>query len=99
VDAVLDIVHALDVPPAQCWAGRVGPMTYPRPTTGLEAKFSMPYVIAAAVVDRGLPIAAFTDEDVRRPDAVDRSAVLISNLDELADLSELTTILKGEPVG
>jgi 2-methylcitrate dehydratase PrpD len=49
-------------------AGRVGPMTYPRPQTGLEAKFSMQYVVAAAVCDRALRIGTFTDEQVRRPD-------------------------------
>lgn len=79
VDGVLDIVRALDLAPEQVLAvevrmpagqvdadGRVGPMSYPRPRTGLEAKFSMPYVIAAAVVDRGLPMAAFTDDGVHR---------------------------------
>ncbi|HEY3749532.1 MAG TPA: MmgE/PrpD family protein, partial [Pseudonocardiaceae bacterium] len=79
VDGVLDIVDALDIEPEQVRAvevrmpagqvdadGRIGPMTHPWPRTGLEAKFSMPYVIAAAVVDRGLPIAAFTDDGVRR---------------------------------
>lgn len=80
VDAVLDIARALDVtacdvdrvevrmPAGQVDAdGRVGPMTYPVPRTGLQAKFSMPYVVAAAIVDRGLPIAAFTDDGVARP--------------------------------
>ncbi|HEX3589734.1 MAG TPA: MmgE/PrpD family protein [Pseudonocardiaceae bacterium] len=80
LDAVLDIVRLHDVraddvesievrmPSGQVDAGgRVGPMTFPRPATGLEAKFSMPYVIAAAVADRGLPLAAFTDDGMRRP--------------------------------
>jgi 2-methylcitrate dehydratase PrpD len=48
-------------------AGRVGPMTFPRPETGLEAKFSMQYVVAAAVCDRELVIGTFQDESVRRP--------------------------------
>jgi 2-methylcitrate dehydratase PrpD len=48
--------------------GRVGPMTYPRPTTGLQAKFSMPYVIASAIHDGALRIANFTDEQVLRPE-------------------------------
>lgn len=81
VDAVLDIVRALDVSAADVAAvevrmpagqvdaaGHVGPLIHPVPHTGLEAKFSMPYVVAAAVVDRGLPIAAFTDDGVRRPE-------------------------------
>jgi 2-methylcitrate dehydratase PrpD len=49
-------------------AGRVGPMTFPRPRTGLEAKFSMQYVVTAAVLDRELAIGTFRDESVRRPE-------------------------------
>jgi 2-methylcitrate dehydratase PrpD len=49
-------------------AGRVGPMVYPRPETGLQAKFSMQYVIAAAVVERGLGVRTFADASVGRPD-------------------------------
>jgi 2-methylcitrate dehydratase PrpD len=49
--------------------GRVGPMRYPVPTTGLEAKFSLPYVVAAAVLDRRLGIAQFSDAAVLRPAA------------------------------
>jgi 2-methylcitrate dehydratase PrpD len=47
--------------------GRVGPMTYPRPHTGLEAKFSMQYVVAAALFDGELAVAAFSDAAARRP--------------------------------
>ena len=49
-------------------AGRVGPMVYPRPETGLQAKFSMQYVIAAAVVEGGLGVRTFADASVGRPD-------------------------------
>ena len=48
-------------------ACRVGPMTFPRPRNGLEAKFSMPYVVAAAVAGRELVIGTFHDDSVRRP--------------------------------
>jgi 2-methylcitrate dehydratase PrpD len=48
-------------------SGRVGPMTFPRPETGLEGKFSMQYVVAAAVCDGRLVIDTFRDESVRRP--------------------------------
>jgi 2-methylcitrate dehydratase PrpD len=81
-DAILDLVRAHSLRPADVREirvrmpagqvdelGRVGPMTFPRPRSGLESKFSMPYVMAAAVVDRGLRLAAFTDEGVQRPDA------------------------------
>ena len=51
--------------------GRVGPMIFPRPATGLEAKFSMQYVVAAAVCDRQLVIGTFSSERAARPDVRD----------------------------
>jgi 2-methylcitrate dehydratase PrpD len=41
-------------------------LTYPRPVTGLEGKFSMEYCIAAGVLDGQYGLASFTDEAVRR---------------------------------
>jgi 2-methylcitrate dehydratase PrpD len=41
-------------------------MTYPRPGNGLQAKFSMQYVVAAALADGSLSIGSFTDDAVRR---------------------------------
>jgi len=38
-----------------------------RPVTGLEGKFSLPYTVAAALVDGVVPMGAFTDEQVMRP--------------------------------
>lgn len=82
-DAILALVHRHDLVPAEIErievhqpagevdaSGRVGPMIYPRPATGLQAKFSMQYVMAAAVVDRGLGMEAFTDTAVARPPAI-----------------------------
>jgi 2-methylcitrate dehydratase PrpD len=43
-------------------------LTYPRPVTGLEAKFSLHYPLAAALLDGGCTLATFTDEAVRRPE-------------------------------
>lgn len=43
-------------------------LTYPRPATGLEAKFSLDYPLAVTVLDGGCTLAAFTDEAVRRPE-------------------------------
>lgn len=37
------------------------------PSTGLQAKFSMPYVIARAIVDGELGLEAFEDDSVRNP--------------------------------
>ena len=42
-------------------------LTYPRPVTGLEGKFSLPYAIAAAVLDGKFSLGSFSDEAVRRP--------------------------------
>ena len=38
------------------------------PTSGVAAKFSTAYVLAALIVDRELSLATFTDEQVRRPE-------------------------------
>ena len=43
-------------------------LTYPRPVTGLEGKFSMEYCIAAGVLDGKYGLATFTDDAVRRPE-------------------------------
>jgi 2-methylcitrate dehydratase PrpD len=42
-------------------------LIYPRPVTGLEGKFSLPYSIAAAVLDGKFSLWSFSDEAVRRP--------------------------------
>jgi len=49
-------------------AGGVGPMIHARPLTGLEGKFSMQYVVAAALHDRRLTFDTFEDESVARPE-------------------------------
>ena len=41
-------------------------LTFARPTTGLEGKFSMEYCLAAGVLDGGYALATFTDQAVRR---------------------------------
>ena len=43
-------------------------LTYPRPVTGLEGKFSLPYSIAAGVLDGEFSLWSFSDEAVRRPE-------------------------------
>lgn len=42
-------------------------LTYPRPVTGLEGKFSLHYPIAAAMLDGKCVLSTFTDDAVRRP--------------------------------
>ena len=43
-------------------------LTYPRPTTGLEGKFSLQYPLAAGVLDGTYSLWTFSDEAVRRKD-------------------------------
>src|SRR5262249_62219935 len=45
------------------------PLIHERPQTGLEGKFSMPYVMAAAILDRRLVLDSFTDEAAQHPQA------------------------------
>lgn len=52
-------------------AGTVQPLIHPRPTTGLQSKFSLEYSVAAAVLDDYPGFASFTDDAVRRPSAAD----------------------------
>ena len=41
-------------------------LTYPRPTTGLEGKFSLPYALAAGALDGGYSLSTFTGDAVAR---------------------------------
>ena len=43
-------------------------LIHPNPTTGLEAKFSMPFCAAAAVIFPRIGIDTFTPESIRQPD-------------------------------
>jgi len=47
----------------------VAPLIHHRPDTGLQAKFSLEYGVAAALLDGYPGFASFTDEAVRRPAA------------------------------
>lgn len=44
------------------------PLIHDRPSTGLQAKFSMKYAVAVALLDAYPGFASFTDERVQRPD-------------------------------
>jgi 2-methylcitrate dehydratase PrpD len=56
-------------------------LTYPRPTTGLEGKFSLHYPLAAAVLDGKCVLATFTDAAVAREDI----AALYARIDARED--------------
>lgn len=50
-------------------AATVAPLIHHRPETGLQAKFSIEYAAATALLDQDNGLASFTDEAVRRPAA------------------------------
>jgi 2-methylcitrate dehydratase PrpD len=75
-DGVLDLVQKHGVGPDEVETvlvtvptGGLQPLIYDRPVTGLEGKFSMQYVIAAAILDRQVTLGAFRDDAVLRPEA------------------------------
>ena len=49
--------------------GGFDPLIHHRPATGLQGKFSGEYVVAAALLDRRITLATFTDEAVNRDEA------------------------------
>ena len=51
-------------------AASLAPLIHHSPRTGLEGKFSLEYGIAAALLDGTPGFDSFSDESVRRPDAV-----------------------------
>jgi 2-methylcitrate dehydratase PrpD len=55
----------------------VHPLVHPQPVSGLQAKFSLPYAIAAVLLDRAPGFDSFTDEAVRRPAATELMSKVI----------------------
>lgn len=49
-------------------AGSLAPLIHPHPHTGLEAKFSLPYTLAAALVDGKVSLTSFQDVQIARPE-------------------------------
>jgi 2-methylcitrate dehydratase PrpD len=75
LDAVLDLIDAHGIDPAtvaavECAVSYMAPhqLIYDRADTGLQGKFSMPYCVAVALLDRTVGLAQFADERVRRAD-------------------------------
>jgi 2-methylcitrate dehydratase PrpD len=64
-------------------------LTYPRPATGLEGKFSLEYPLAAGALDGEYGLASFTDAAVRRPG--------IAALYDRIDAAEDDTCRGGDP--
>jgi 2-methylcitrate dehydratase PrpD len=59
----------------------VKPLIHHRPVTGLQAKFSLEYAAAAALLDRYPGFASFTDEAVRRPDVIRLAGLVETKLE------------------
>jgi 2-methylcitrate dehydratase PrpD len=59
----------------------VAPLIHHRPDTGLQAKFSLEYGVAAALLDGHPGFASFTDEAVRRPAARRLTGLVETKLD------------------
>lgn len=75
IDAILELrgQHDIRAPDVEAIDVLVAPqglaaVIHDRPKTGLEGKFSIPYTMAAAIVDGAVSLAAFTDEQVMRPE-------------------------------
>jgi 2-methylcitrate dehydratase PrpD len=75
VDGVLELARAPGVTPDQVSRIDVGvtqytfdKLTYGLPETGLQGKFSMPYIVARTIIDRRLSLDAFTDAGVKEPE-------------------------------
>jgi 2-methylcitrate dehydratase PrpD len=75
LDGLLDMrqahgltLEAVDRVEVRTSAGALVPLIHHRPTTGLQAKFSMEYAAAAALKDGRVNLASFTDNAVNRPD-------------------------------
>ena len=72
------------------------PLVYRVPKTGLEGKFSMPYLIARAIIDGKIMLETFTDEAVRNnevPGLLEKVDMKIDpNLQAGADGSRPSTV-------
>jgi 2-methylcitrate dehydratase PrpD len=71
-DAILDLKVEHDLAPADIESvtvtfpvGADAALVVTRPTTGLEGRFSIEYVVATALVDGKLGVQAFSDEPIR----------------------------------
>jgi 2-methylcitrate dehydratase PrpD len=75
IDAALDLVTRYDLTPGKVERIQVSTgktqmlmLRNARPQTGLEAKFSMQFAMAAALVARNVGLGELTDDFVRRPE-------------------------------
>jgi 2-methylcitrate dehydratase PrpD len=72
-------------------------LIYPKPTTDLEAKFSMQFCMAILLLERRAGLAEFTDEVVNRPDVqslLDRVRLEVDPEAEAAGYDLMTSIVR-----
>ena len=74
LDAVLDLVRTHDIRPEQIRQATIAvhelvpkTMRFGLPDTGYEGKFSTPFCVATALVERSVKLSHFTDERARDP--------------------------------
>jgi len=96
LDAALDLVRGHDVRPEQIESmqATVGPaqasmLRNARPTNALEAKFSLQFAVASAMVARACGLSELDDDFVRRPD--------VQALFSLLDIQTVDTYHPTEP--
>jgi len=87
LDGLLDILSEGVVSPSEVEAitvtaprGGLAPLIYDRAETGLQGKFCMSYVMAAAFLDGAIGLQTFTDAMVRRPE--------VRRLEDLVEVRE-----------
>ncbi len=88
-DLILDLVrghdlHAEDIASIDVGTNSNVPnaLIYPMPKTALEGKFSIPFCMAVAVLDRKAGIAQFTDRKVKSPAVVEMMKRVTLYVDE-----------------
>lgn len=74
LDAMFELLKETPVRPdqvkkveCQVYPTKVHVLVHPRPTTGLEGKFSLEYCLAASILDGKISLSQFEDEKVREP--------------------------------
>jgi 2-methylcitrate dehydratase PrpD len=101
--AMLDLVQRESIRPEMVASVHVGTnrhipnaLIHERPTTELEAKFSMQYCLAICILERRAGLAEFTDEVIGRPDVQDmvrRIELAIDPEAEAAGYDKMTTLI------
>jgi 2-methylcitrate dehydratase PrpD len=71
--------------------GGTKPLIHPRPTNGLEARFSAPYAVLASIADRRMDLGVLTDATVTRSE-------IQSRLDRVKTVEESGASTKGSEV-